>query len=118
MELLPAVNLVLLVSGLGFLLGIPSVRMGDSLKLEEEIAYPLVFLGMVPFAVANNYRCAPNCPTFFEQFPYRSAANVCFLLAFVLQLRANAKKIGGGPTHPKNEPYEGGGQTYLWDDEE
>ncbi|WP_128476445.1 hypothetical protein [Halorussus pelagicus] len=118
MKLLSMVNLALFVSGASLTALVFSLRAEGSLKLEEEIAYPLVFIGLIPFSVANNPRCVTDCATPFETFAFQVAANLCFLLAFALQLRANAKKSSSnGPTHPKNEPYEGGGQNYPWEDD-
>lgn len=112
MGLLSIVSLVLLLSGLGLVLTVFSLRTEGSLTVEDQIAYLLVFLGLPPFAMSNLIRCVGNCPTVSERLMSRLGANVFFLLAFLLQLRANGKKLDGGPTHPKDEPYEGGGQTY------
>lgn len=117
MDLLPHVNSALFLMGLSHLVVFPSLRTSGSLKFEEEIPHALYGIGIFPLAIGTDYR--GDWLTTSEEVLYLTVANVVFLVAVILQFRANGKKSSDdGPTHPKDEPYEGGGQTYPWEDDE
>lgn len=85
--------------------------------LLEELLVPVYFLGGFFFAMTGVSHAEFILPIHIR-IPTLVGANVLFLIVFLVQLRAKVKRSDDGPTHPKNEPYQGGGQTHIWDDDE
>ena len=116
-DVLFVVEILLYVSAIGlFVLGSGLMAVG-SRTLLKEVTIPIYTIGLFLFAMTNGGHGSDFVLPRRVRVPTLVVVNVLFLVAAVLQLRANAKQSDSGPTHPKAESYEGGGQSYPWDEE-
>lgn len=117
-------DLLLRLLGIALLLGFPMLRKKGNLYLEEEIGIAVWgVVGMLSYYV--NVRSGHLFPAWViyeyqvvARIGERALIVVGLGFALFLQFRANVKKTDDGPTHPKNKSYDGGGQTYLWDEDD
>jgi uncharacterized membrane protein len=118
MGLISVLNIFLIFLGISVVILTPSFRKGGSLTVEEGVAYSLLALGAVPLVLGTERAWCVVCPTLFERFVLQLGANACFLVAFGLQLRANAKKPDEELTSSADDPFEGNNRNLLWNDDE
>lgn len=118
MEVLSVVNIFLIFLGVSFVILVPSLRKSGAVSFEEGLAYAVLGLGVVPLALGTERAWCFVCPTLFERFLLQLGATTCFLLAFGLQLRANARKPEEDVTRESGDPFESNPRSSLWNDDE